>query len=53
MRARELDDRDDILDGLDQSDRQRPLIDREVPCPAGVVPLGVARKHKLTGEAVA
>ena len=52
MRARELDDRDDIFDGLDQRDRERPLIDGEVPCPACVVPLGVARKHELTGEAV-
>jgi hypothetical protein len=52
MRARKLDDRDDILDRLDQRDRQRPLIDREVPCPTCVVPLEVAGKHELTGEAV-
>ena len=50
MSARELDDLDDILDGLDQRDRERPLIDREIPGPASVVPLGIARKHELTGE---
>jgi len=53
MCARALDDRDDILDGFDQRDRQRPLIDREVPRPSCVVPLEVAWKHELTGEAVA
>ena len=43
--ARELDDLDNILDGLDQRDRERPLIDCEIPGPAGLVPLGIAREH--------
>ena len=48
--TRELDDLDDVLDGLDQCDRQRPLINREVPRPTSVVPLGVAWKHEAAGE---
>ena len=52
MSTRELDDLDDILDGLDQRNRERPLIDREIPGPAGLVPLGIARKHELAGETV-
>jgi hypothetical protein len=48
--TRELDDLDDVLDGLDQCDRERPLINREVPRPTSVVPLGVAWKHEAAGE---
>jgi integrase len=48
--TRELDDLDDVLDGLDQRDRDRPLINREVPRPTSVVPLGVAWKHEAAGE---
>jgi hypothetical protein len=48
--TRELDDLDDVLDGLDQRDRGRPLINREVPRPTSVVPLGVAWKHEAAGE---
>jgi hypothetical protein len=50
MSTRELDDLDDILDGLDQRDRERPLVDRKIPGPASLVPLRIARKHNLTGE---
>ena len=48
--TRELDDLDDVLDGLDQCDRERPLINREVPRPTSIVPLGVAWKHESAGE---
>jgi hypothetical protein len=48
--TRELDDLHDVLDGLDQCDRGRPLLNREVPRPTSVVPLGVTWKHEATGE---
>src|SRR4029079_5264234 len=38
------------LDGLDHGDRDRPLINREVPRPTSVVPLVVAWKHEVAGE---
>jgi hypothetical protein len=50
MSTRELDDLDDILDGLDQRDRERPLIDREIPSLASLTPVRIARKHDLAGE---
>jgi hypothetical protein len=50
MSTRELDDLDDILDGLDQRNRERPLIDREIPSLASLAPLRIARKHDLAGE---
>lgn len=50
MSTRELDDLDDILDGLDQRDRERPLIDREIPSLASLAPLRIARKHDLAAE---
>jgi hypothetical protein len=46
----ELDHPDHVLHGLDQRDRERPLINREVPRPTSVVPLGVAWKHKAARE---
>ena len=46
----ELDHPDHVLDGLDLRDRERPLINREVPRPTSVVPLGVAWKHKAARE---
>ncbi len=52
MRARELDDLYDIVSGLDQSDRGRPLIDGEIPGLASLVPLRIARKHEPAGETV-
>src|SRR5579871_4048023 len=46
MFARKLDDVDNVLDGLDQCNRARPLIDCKVPCLASAIPLGVAWKHE-------
>lgn len=46
----ELDDLDDVLDGLDHCDGDRPLINRQVPRPTSVVPLGVAWKHEAAGQ---
>jgi hypothetical protein len=51
MSTRELDDLNDIVDGLDQRDRERSLIDREIPGLASLPPLGIARKHDLAGQA--
>ena len=48
--AGELDDRDDVLGGLGERDRERPLVDGEVPGQPGGVPLGVARKHDLARD---
>ena len=52
MSTRELDDLDDILDRPDQRDRERSLIDREIPGLASLVPVRIARKHNLAGEPV-
>ena len=41
--ARERDDLDDIVGRLDERDRERPLVDCEIPGLPGLVPVGIAR----------
>jgi hypothetical protein len=45
--ARELDDLDDVLDGVHLRDHRRPLVDREVPRLAGVVPPWLSGKDEV------
>jgi hypothetical protein len=48
--VRELDDLDDVAGGFDEHDRERPLVDREVPCSAGFVPTRIAGEYHLALE---
>jgi hypothetical protein len=51
MSACELDDRDDVVGGVDERDREGTLVDGEVPGLSRGIPVGVARKHDLTADA--
>ena len=42
LSTRELDNFDYVLDRLDERDRERPLIDREIPGLASLVPVRIA-----------
>lgn len=53
MCDRELDDLDHVLRRIDQRDGERPLINREVPGPTSVVPVGLAGKHDLAVDTAA
>ena len=51
--ACELDDRRDVLGRLGVHHRHGPLVDREVPGQAGLVPVDVARGDDVSGDDVA
>jgi hypothetical protein len=48
--SRELDDRDDVLDGLGERHRAGSLVDGEIPRPTRLFPLRIARNDEPSHE---